>query len=350
MIQSITIQSAIEKICHQGIPVIDIRSPQEYNKGHIPGSISLPLFSDEQRAVVGTIYHKEGRKAAILKGFDLTGPKWSSLIQQALLQVPEQKVILHCWRGGMRSEAMAWALNLYGFEVEVIAGGYKAFRRWTRTRFEDPYHLIVLAGKTGSNKTGILEEIARQGAQVIDLEGLACHHGSAYGSKGQAEGQPTQEQFENNLSFKLYELDKNRQVWIEDESITIGRCAIPQPLYRQLCTAPSLEIEVPLSDRIRLLDEQYGVLDKVFLEEATLRIKKRLGPNVTQAALEDIRSGKMREFIRRVLVYYDKAYSKSRKKPSDKPWILTVPLTENRKVNEIAEQLLILANGKGIDP
>ena len=323
MIQSLPIDIALGTAAY--MPVLDIRSPGEYAKGHIPGALSLPLFNDQERAVVGTAYHQEGREAAILKGFDITGPQWSAYIRTALELAPDKKVILHCWRGGMRSEAMAWALHLYGFEVSVIKGGYKAFRRWAHQVFNRSRYLIVLAGKTGSNKTGILAAIRQQGEQVLDLEALACHQGSAFGSMGYR-CQPTQEQFENDLAWALKDMDAARKIWIEDESITIGRCAVPAGLWQQLLLAPAIELEVPLEARVALLTRQYGVLDPGFLESATGKIQKRLGPDQTRMAIGDIHRGDMPGFIRRVLTYYDKAYLKSRKPAADKSWTLTLPV------------------------
>lgn len=345
MIQSISIEEALGTSI--SAPILDIRSPKEYAKGHIPASYSLPLFSDDERALVGTTYHREGRQAAILQGFDLTGPKWSGYIRRALELAPGKKVLLHCWRGGMRSEAMAWALSLYGFEVYVIKGGYKAFRRWAHRLFERPLHLIVLAGKTGSDKTGVLYRLADKKEQIIDLEALACHQGSAYGSMGYLI-QPTQEQFENNLAWVIKDLDPAQRTWIEDESMTIGRCAIAAGLWHQLLQAPAIELEVPVDLRIALLHGQYGVLDKGFLEEATLKIKKRLGPDQTNAAIADIQKGEMRSFISRVLSYYDKAYYKSRKPAENKPWTDVLALTASDiKKGEVAELLIELA-GKNI--
>lgn len=342
MIHPITIEKILEPSVAK-LPILDIRSPKEYARGHIPGALSLPLFTDDERAVVGTTYHQAGRQAAILQGFDITGPKWAGFIKSALEYAPGQKVVLHCWRGGMRSEAMAWALNLYGFEVYVIKGGYKAFRRWTRKICSQPLNLIVLSGKTGANKTGVLHQLTQEGEQVVDLEALACHQGSAYGSMGRLI-QPSQEQFENDLAWFIKALDPNKQVWIEDESMTIGKVAIPAPLWKQLCLAPEIELVVPLESRVTVLYPQYGLLDKDFLEACTLKIKKRLGPDQTKAAIEDIQNGKMHSFIRRVLTYYDKAYAKSRKPAENKSWVTQLTVKDAQDVKQVAA--LVLALGK----
>ena len=289
-------------------PVLaDVRTPAEFEHGHIPGAVNLPIFSNEERVKVGTTYKQVGREEAILLGFDLTGPKWSGFIKQALIFAPDKRIAVHCWRGGMRSGAMAWALNLYGFEVYVIQGGYKSYRRWARARFELNYELCILGGMTGSGKTRILHQLAADGQQVIDLEDLAQHKGSSYGTMNQMV-QPTQEQFENNLAACLSRIDRNQRVWVEDESLTIGKRAIPNPFWQQVRDAPLIELKVDAGQRVASLVAEYGALDKDFLVECTQRISKRLGPEQTKHAIAAIREDRMADFIKLVLVYYDKTY------------------------------------------
>jgi tRNA 2-selenouridine synthase len=222
---------------------------------------------------------------------------------------PAKKIALHCWRGGMRSAAMAWALDLYGFEVCTVRGGYKNFRHWALRQCQRPYPLSVIGGMTGSGKTRILARLREAGEQTIDLEDLAQHRGSAYGSLNRLI-QPTQEQFENNLAIQLAKMDPQRPIWIEDESQNIGKCLLPKPLWNQLRNATLFDLQVPLEDRIAALLEEYGGLDKDFLVESTERICKRLGPEQTRNAISAIREDRMADFIRQVLVYYDKTYSK----------------------------------------
>jgi tRNA 2-selenouridine synthase len=291
------------------IPVADVRTPAEFTHGHIPGAVNLPLFSNEERAKVGTTYKQQGREAAILLGFDLTGPKWSGFIHQALQFAPNRRIALHCWRGGMRSAAMAWALDLYGFEVQTIRGGYKSFRHWALRQCERTYPLFVIGGMTGSGKTRILTRLHASGEQIIDLEDLAQHQGSTYGSLNRLI-QPTQEQFENNLAIQLARMDPNRPIWIEDESQNIGRCLLPKPLWTQLRSATLFDLQVPPEDRVAALLAEYGDLDKDFLIESTERIGRRLGPEQTKTAVTAIREDRMADFIRQVLVYYDKTYRK----------------------------------------
>ena len=306
-------------------PVLDVRTPAEFAQGHIPGALNLPLFSNEERIAVGTTYKQQGREAAILLGFELTGPKWAGYIRTALEMAPSKKVMIHCWRGGMRSDAMAWALNLYGFDVEVIEGGYKAFRRQAYEQFARKMPLRVIGGMTGSGKTTLLRQLGRTGEAVIDLEGIAVHQGSAYGSMNRT-AQPTQEQFENNLALAIHELFKGQEpkhVWIEDECINIGNCQLPQALWKQIQQSPVIEVQTAHPTRVSSLAKEYGSLDNGFLLESTKRIAKRLGPVQTRLAIEAISEGRMEDFVAAVLVYYDKSYNKALAK---RPAVDIVPI------------------------
>jgi len=289
------------------IPIADVRTPAEFRQGHIPGAFNLPLFSDEERVQVGTTYKQVGREAAILLGFDLTGNKWSGFIRQTLEIAPNKKIAVHCWRGGMRSGAMAWALNLYGFDVYLIEGGYKKYRRWVLDLFEKSYQLCILGGMTGSGKTLLLQQLRLMGHQIIDLEDLAQHHGSTYGSLNRLV-QPTQEQFENNLGQQLNMLDSQKLTWVENERMSIGKRFIPKPFFEQMLKAVMLDVQIDHQQRLESLLKEYGTLDKEFLIESTQRIGKHLGPEQTKHAIAAIREDRMQEFIRLLLVYYDKTY------------------------------------------
>jgi tRNA 2-selenouridine synthase len=305
MIHPITINDLMK--LGDAVPVADVRTPAEFTQGHMPGAFNIPLFTNEERVEVGITYKQVSREAAILLGFDRVGGKWSGFIRQALEIAPGKKIAVHCWRGGMRSGAMAWALNLYGFDVYLLDGGYKSYRKWVHRQFETIYQLLILGGMTGSGKTKILQQLRALGEQVIDLEELAQHRGSSYGTMNKLV-QPTQEQFENNLAEQLKQLDGQRRIWVEDESITIGRRLIPKPFWSQMYDAGLIDIKVPLEQRIEALVGEYGPLDKDFLVECTERIKKRLGPEQTKNAVAAIRDDRMSDFIRLIVVYYDKTY------------------------------------------
>lgn len=293
----------------QSLPLVDVRTPAEFAQGHIPGAFNVPLFSNEERVQVGTTYKQVSREEAILLGFELTGPNWAGFIRQCLQIAPGKRIAVHCWRGGMRSGAMAWALSLYGFEVYQVTGGYKAYRRWAHQQFERAYNLRILGGMTGSGKTRLLQYMKEQGHQVIDLEELAQHQGSSYGSLNKLV-QPTQEQFENNLAWELKQMQTAQPLWLEDECQMIGKRSIPTALWKQMRAAVLIGLQVPLEQRVETLLQDYGNLDRDFLVTCTERIHKRLGPLQTKQAIAAIREGRMADFIRLVLVYYDKAYRK----------------------------------------
>ena len=305
MINTLNINDFLETA--RNIPVIDVRTPLEYHHAHIPGAFNLPIFSNEERVKVGTTYKQQGRESAILLGFDLTGPKWSGFIKTALEMAPDKKIGVHCWRGGMRSGAMAWALNLYGFEVYLLEGGYKKFRNWALSKFNEQYNILILGGMTGSGKTRVLRELKRKGQQVIDLEELAEHQGSSYGSMGKTT-QPSQEYFENLLATELDAIDNTAPLWLEDESLTIGKRFIPNGLWHQMRQATVMKMVVPVDERISFLTDEYGSLDRDFLVESTERIGKRLGPLQTRNAVTAIRENRIPDFVKEVLVYYDKSY------------------------------------------
>lgn len=307
MVKQIPLQEFIEK--STTIPVVDVRTPLEFEQGHFPNASNIPIFTNEERVIVGTTYKQKGKQPAILLGFELTGPKWANFIKEAEKIAPDKKIMVHCWRGGMRSGAMAWAFDIYGFEVYTLKGGYKTFRRFGIDSFSKTYKFIIISGNTGSAKTRTLQELKKLGEQVVDLEELAQHQGSSFGSMGKMI-QPSQEQFENLLASELTNMDISKPIWLEDESVTIGNRVIPKPVWVQMRNAPVIKIDIPREERIEFLNEEYGTLDKDFLKASVTRISKRLGPLETKLTLQAIDEGRMKDFISQVLVYYDKTYEK----------------------------------------
>ena len=289
-------------------PLLDVRSPSEYAQGHIPGAVCLPLFDDEERKVVGTLYKKSGREAAILEGLDFAGKKLRAFVKQARKAIPGKKLLMHCWRGGMRSESMAWLLNLAGFDVCLLKGGYKAYRRHVLSLWEKPANILILSGKTGTGKTEILKYMLELGQQVIDLEGIAHHKGSAFGAIGESP-QPTSEQFENDLADQWMLLDPSRPVWLEDESHSIGSVFIPHTLYQQMNLARVARLDMPKDLRVKRLIIDYAGFPKELLLHSVGKIQKRLGGQNTKAATEAIERDDFATAIAIVLDYYDKAYT-----------------------------------------
>ena len=290
--------------------LIDVRTPAEFAQGHIPGAVNLPLFDDDGRAAVGTLYKQQGRQAAVLQGLALVGPRLEAMAARLLelaAPAPDQPLRLLCWRGGMRSGSVAWLASQLDLPVQVLEGGYKAYRRWALALFEQPWPLQLLGGRTGTGKTELLLALGRRGVAVVDLEGLAHHRGSSFGALG-LPPQPSSEHYENRLALALHGLRQAPQIWLEAESAQVGRCRIPAGLWRQMQVAPVLEVQRPLEQRVQHLVRIYGVQDPAALAEATSRIARRLGPQRTALALEAIAERDWATACRQMLDYYDRCY------------------------------------------
>ena len=290
----------------ENLLVVDVRSPAEYLAGHIPGAINIPLFDDDERAIVGTLYKQQGRYASVRKGLEITGPKLLKLIDMAGSPGPGGKLLVHCWRGGMRSASMAWLFETAGWKCSILEGGYKSYRRHVRENICAGKELLVLGGYTGSGKTVILHKLREKGEPVVDLEGLACHKGSAFGGIGQGE-QPTTEQFENEL-YRVMSLIREPYCWVEDESLQIGKIFIPDPFYERMVKSRLIFIDVPLEQRINILVADYAGQEPDLLAEAIRRIEKRLGRLAASEAVSSLRSGNFAETAGILLSYYDKTY------------------------------------------
>lgn len=290
-----------------GNPVIDVRSPAEFEAGHIPGAINIPLFSNEERAEVGTLYKQRGQEAAILRGLEIVGPKMAGFVRQAKALPYQEQLLIHCWRGGMRSGSFGWLLNTAGLPAVTLAGGYKSYRQKLLHFFEIPFSLYVLTGGTGSGKTELLHHLRQQGEQVVDLEGLAYHKGSVFGGMGQPD-QPSSEQFQNALFLQMQEMNPAQPIWLEDESISLGNVFIPHPLWNQLRKAPLIRTELSRAARIERLVKEYGQFHPQELGAAIQKISKRLGGQHAKAALEALEENKLEEVASILLVYYDKTY------------------------------------------
>lgn len=290
-------------------PVLDVRSPGEYEKGHISGAHSFPLFDNMERAEIGTIYKQIGKQAAIDRGLKMVSPKISLMVEKAREIAVENKILVHCWRGGMRSESVASLLKMTGIEVDILEGGYKAFRNWVLAEFEKEYEFKVLGGMTGSGKTDVLQRLKAMGQTVIDLEGLADHRGSAFGRLG-ATRKVTQAQFENDLAIQLSHLEM-QNIWLEDESRKIGYLTIPAGIWEQMRTASFYYMNLDREVRVNRLMVDYGNFPHEELKTSIYKIERRLGGKRTQDALELLDAGKGMELTDLLLDYYDKSYQNS---------------------------------------
>lgn len=297
----------------EGFPLLDVRSPSEFEHAHIPGAVSLPLFSDEERKVIGTLYKQQGREPAVDEGLDFFSKKIKS-IQPAALKIFKEKDLegnpvfyVHCWRGGMRSGAVAWLLSLYGYKVVVLKGGYKAFRNWVLQQFEKIYPFKILGGFTGTGKTEVLRELAIRGQNTIDLEHLAHHKGSAFGSLGMP-AQPSSEMFENKLAIELWKNQDAASIWLEDESRHIGSNHIPLKIWEQMRRSDIYFLDIPSEQRLNFITENYGCFSIESLKECVLKIEKRLGGLETKNAIAFLNNNNVKGCFEILLRYYDKLY------------------------------------------
>ncbi len=290
------------------VPILDVRSPGEFEQGHIPGAVSFPLFTDEERAKVGTRYKQVSKDSAFVLGLEFVGPKMAGFVKRALKLAPDRRIAVHCWRGGQRSGSMAWLLAGAGFEVGLLAGGYKAYRQWVLEQTATlPLQYRIVGGPTGSGKTKVLHALRAMGEQVIDLEGLANHKGSAFGFIGE-QPQPTVEQFENLLYQEMNQFDLARPVWMENESRSIGRVFIPPGFWEPMKAAPLFHIAIPDEARMDNLLADYVLEHTDDLRHAFQKIDAKLGGLRLKTALDALDRGDFRAAAAIALEYYDKTY------------------------------------------
>lgn len=319
------------------LPVIDVRSEAEYFHAHIPGAHNIQLFNNEERAEIGLIYKLQGSENAISKGYELVGPKFQHYFDQLQSLTQQKKILLYCWRGGMRSSSLAWLYETTGYECFVLTKGYKAFRQYVLSSFSNPARIIILGGKTGTGKTDILKELAEKGEQVLDLEKYANHRGSAFGHLGQPP-QPSSEYFENLIFMEWMNFDLTRPIWIEDENQQIGNIFIPGPLWLQMQKSLVIMLEMPFEMRIERLMLDYACFNTEHLISSFEKINRRIGLEKLGIAIDCLKNDDIKTACSIALHHYDKAYlnSLSKKDPE-----LVHPLKlEISNPNMISEMLL----------
>ncbi len=303
----ISIEDFLQK--SKNLPIIDVRTPAEFMKGHIPGAINIPIFSNEERAIVGTKYKQESRDTAMAEAMHFVSQNVDFYLDEiAKLKIPTKKILIHCWRGGMRSGSMARLFAADGYDVQILQGGYKSYRNLVLQSFEQPLRLFIIGGMTGSGKSDVLKEIENLGEQIVDLEGIAHHKGSAFGALGQLP-QPTVEQFENDLHKAFSKLDLSEPIWLEDESQLVGKVRIPKPLFEQIRAAKVYKLELSKEYRIKRLVTEYTDFDKKLINTSIQNISRRLGGLAAQHAVNAIEKNDFSTAIDIVLSYYDKTYS-----------------------------------------
>jgi tRNA 2-selenouridine synthase len=295
--------------------VLDARSPGEFAEAHFPGALSFPVFDDAERAEVGTLYKQVGRNAAVERGLEFIGPKMANLVRQARALFEAQStrlpLLIYCWRGGMRSDSLSWLLRTAGLPVYVLEGGYKAYKAGLSEQMGRPWLLIRIGGYTGAGKTEALLALGRNGEQIVDLEGLAKHFGSAFGNLD-GHAQPSSEHFRNLLDERLRALDPSRPIWVENESRKIGTVHLPEEFYKRMIASPTLEMKRTLEDRVQHLVQMYSAFDSALLKNGFTGIAQRLselhGKGALQKAHDAVDRGDLAEAATMALAWYDPTY------------------------------------------
>lgn len=289
---------------------LDVRSPGEYRAGHIPGAHSLPLLSDAERALTGIAYKERGRDEAVKQALIWVGPKMASFVESARQLSAGRPILLYCWRGGMRSNSMAWLLQQAGMPVQVLQGGYRNWRRFVLAGMSRWGHWVVVGGPTGSGKTRLLQALQAAGEQVLDLEKLAHHRGPAFGALG-LPPQPGNEQFISDIGWALSEMNPSRRIWVEDESSMIGSLHLPDPVVVRLATSRFVFLQTDPARRMGELLAEYGVMPRNELAGAFKKITRKLGGQYLKQALEALDAGRLDVAATIALRYYDRAYAQS---------------------------------------
>lgn len=298
--------------------LIDVRSPCEHAAERLPDSINIPLLSDEERAVIGTIYKQDGEVVARRHALKLIAPKIPSMIDDivALRTLHSQATVVYCWRGGLRSESVSSLLSMAGIDCFRLQGGYKSWRANVLRDFQlDQYRFVpvVLNGLTGVGKTEILKELNSRNLQILDLEEFACHRGSAFGSMGLPK-QPSQKNFDALVWQKLRDVDSG-VVFMEAESRKIGRILLPEFIYKRIISSKTILITGTIEKRVeRIIADYLSTTSPEQLEAALERLaglRERLGAERVKDISDVVLSGDLRSGVKILLTeYYDPLYSK----------------------------------------
>ncbi len=298
--------------------IIDVRTPLEFAEDHLPGSFNVPILTNEERVEIGTIYKQQGSHKARIRGMELTCGRFSDMTREAAAHADGRPILVYCWRGGLRSLSMAILIEACGYPVAQLRGGYKAFRNAVTSYFEDfapPAPLIVIHGMTGNGKTTFINGLDSDIWTVIDLEGLARHRGSAFGSLGLGD-QPAQKRFDTLLWDALRQASAGKPIVLEGESQRIGRITLPGSFYNVMAASCKVWCNVSVDTRVARLTEEYAHPEyREPMAEALERIKKKLG-GPQYAKLKEMLEQWDIPGVARGLVeqYYDKLYYKHR------PW------------------------------
>ena len=305
----------IETLLDSHLPV-DVRTPLEFAEDHIPGAINAPLLSNEERVEVGILYKEQGPHAAKARGLELTAHRFPELVQTIARAAQGRPLLVYCWRGGLRSKTVTSILELTGHQALQLVGGYKSFRNHVTDYFNpftprDP--LVVLHGMTGIGKTTLLFRLREKGQSVVDLEGLACHRGSAFGQLG-LDQTLSQKRFETLLWDELRKAPAGLPLFVEGESERIGRVSLPGDFYQKMAQGIRVWCHAELPTRVGRLIEEYGLPEyKEEMAVALQRIRKKLGGKRCDDLAGNLERWELEPFMEGLVCdYYDKVYYKNR--------------------------------------
>jgi len=304
--------------------IVDVRTPLEYAEDHLPGAVNVPILTNEERVEVGTIHKQIGPRQARVRALELTCGRFAAMVAEIGEKAAGRPIVVYCWRGGLRSLSMVMLLEMSGYPVVQLAGGYKAFRNVVIGFFEHftpPAPLIVIHGMTGTGKTTFINGLDRQRWSGIDLEGLACHRGSVFGQVG-LEQTLSQKRFDTLLWDAFQRAGTERPIVIEGESQRIGKISLPGNLYDVMAASCKVWCHASLATRIQRLTEEYAHQEyRQPIVEALARIRKKLGGDLHAQLMEMLENWDVEGVCRELILhYYDKLYYKHR------PWIPAMEL------------------------
>lgn len=323
----------------QNAVLIDVRSPSEFMESHIPGAINIPLLNDEHRKLVGTTYKQVGKDAAMKLGYELVTPIQDSFVSQLKEHTEDLEVKIYCARGGLRSQLMSKYFMDLGYQVTHLKGGYKAYRNEILNTIGRLKNIRIVSGYTGSGKTEILQSLRDLGEQVLDLEALANHRGSAFGALGQHQ-QPSSSMFHNLIYEVVKTFDVSKITWIESESVTIGKVYLPKELWETMKVADGFEIILPIEDRVKHTLKLYGKFEISFLIACIKQLQKRLGHEEMQLLCTLTEIGELEPVVQHLLKYYDKAYEHGRAKRESHNFVkLYFPALDTVKIAKFLQDL-----------
>ncbi|WP_366921746.1 tRNA 2-selenouridine(34) synthase MnmH [Metallumcola ferriviriculae] len=308
--KEITVEDALES--HH--IYVDLRSPSEYAEDHLPGAVNLPLFNDEERAKVGTVYKQEGSLQAKRLGLEFVSLKLPRLIKEISDQTKGGPVVIYCWRGGLRSKSVSNVLEIMGVPTRRLQGGYKAFRRHVNNYFQEtiPYKMVVIHGFTGTGKTDIIKILQSMDYPAIDLEGLANNRGSVFGEVGLGE-QPAQKHFETRIFSQLTEIPVGSTIVVEGESKRIGKNFIPESFFNAMKKGKKIMVQDDINNRVKRIISEYSK-DTQENRDALIHslsfLTKRIGKSKVEQLTEMVIAGNYAPVVEYLLNnYYDPLYA-----------------------------------------